>query len=389
MIKMMWSEKYRPKNFLEVIGNEDAKETLVNWFGKWVKGSKPVLLVGPPGIGKSTLATLCAKRFGYDLIGLNASDMRNKQRIQDILGPVLGNTSLLGRAMIFVDEVDGIHGRADYGGVETLIDILKEPTVPIVLAANSDKVDKMKSIKKVTKTIQLRPIPPRLLRLYLEAILKKENASLHIGTILKIVIESRGDIRSMLNSTQALVTGFEPQTEKSFLTLDVEESINAFFKAKSQEEARSILYSLRIDPREKIDAFYSSVITSHLDPEDMAKMLQVISDADITYGKIMKTQQWRLLRYIDSILLGLYKQDTAVRYSEFNLSWPLLNRIRWDGRAIKGLISVLAKKMHVSRSDFATLYFPYLLSCIKNKTLDLEIEEPYAEILQKELNSIK
>ncbi|MGI0089847.1 MAG: AAA family ATPase, partial [Nitrosopumilaceae archaeon] len=302
----MWSEKYRPKNLLEVVGNEEAKVSFVEWLGKWMKGSKPILLVGPPGIGKTTLATLCARQFGYDLIGLNASDVRSKQRIQDILGPVLGNASVLGKPMIFVDEVDGIHGRSDYGGVEALADLLKEPTVPIVLAANSDRSDKMKTIKKATKTIPLRPIPPRLLRLYLESILKKEGALLGIGTILKLVIESRGDIRSMLNSAQALVTGFEPQTEKSFVTMDAEESINSFFKAKSIDEARAILYSLRIDPRQKIDAFYSSVITSDLTKEDMQKMLQAISEADMIYGKIIKTQEWRLLRYLDTTLLGLY-----------------------------------------------------------------------------------
>jgi len=385
VINMMWSEKYRPKNLLELIGNEEAKTSFVEWLGKWMKGSKPILLVGPPGIGKTTLATLCARQFGYDLIGLNASDVRSKQRIQDILGPVLGNASLLGRSMIFVDEVDGIHGRSDYGGVETLVDILKEPTVPIVLAANSDRTDKMKSIKKATKTIQLRAIPPRLLRLYLETILKKERASLGIGTILKLVIESRGDIRSMLNSAQALVTGFEPQTEKSFVTMDVEESVNAFFKAKSVDEARAILYSLRIDPREKINAFYSSVITSELAKEDLQKMLEVISEADMIYGKIIRNQEWRLLRYLDSILLGLYKEGTAARYSQFNLSWPLLNRLRWDGKAIKGLVLSLAKKMHVSRSDFATYYFPFFLFCTKNKTLDLGLDESYKEILQKEM----
>ena len=72
------------------------------------------------------------------MIGLNASDVRSKSRINEILTPVLGNVSVLGTPMIFVDEVDGIHGRGDYGGVEALVDILKEPTVPIVLAANDD-----------------------------------------------------------------------------------------------------------------------------------------------------------------------------------------------------------------------------------------------------------
>ena len=385
----MWSEKYRPNNLRDMIGNEEAKESIVNWLGKWMKGSKPVLLVGPPGIGKTTLATICAKQFGYDLIGLNASDIRNKQRIQEILGPVLGNASVLGKPMIFVDEVDGIHGRADYGGVETLIDILKEPTVPIVLAANNDKSDKMKSIKKVTKTIQMRPIPPRLLRLYLEAILKKEGESLSLGTTVKLILQSRGDIRSMLNSAQALVTGFEPTMEKSFVTMDIEESVNTFFKAKSTEEARAILFSLRIDPREKIDAFYSSVISSPLAKEDMQKMLEIISEADMIYGKIMRTREWRLLKYLDSILVGLFKEGTPVRYSQFNLPWPIINRLRWDGRAIKGIISILSKKMHVSRSDFATFYFPYVLFCMKNKTLDLGLDQSTNEIMQKEMAILK
>ena len=385
----MWSEKYRPKNLLDMIGNEEAKESMVNWLGKWMKGSKPVLLVGPPGIGKTTLATICAKQFGYDLIGLNASDIRNKQRIQEILGPVLANASVLGKPMIFVDEVDGIHGRADYGGVETLIDILKEPTVPIILAANNDKSDKMKSIKKATKTIQMRPIPPRLLRLYLEAILKKEVESLSLGTTVKLVLQSRGDIRSILNSAQALVTGFEPTMEKSFMTMDIEESVNAFFKAKSAEEARAILFSLRIDPREKIDAFYSSVISSPLAKEDIQKMLEIISEADMIYGKIMRTQEWRLLKYLDSILVGLFKEGTSVRYSQFNLPWPIINRLRWDGRAIKGIISILSKKMHVSRSDFAVFYFPYFLFCMKNKTLDLGLDQYTNEIMQKEMAILK
>ncbi|OLC36663.1 MAG: replication protein C [Thaumarchaeota archaeon 13_1_40CM_4_38_7] len=385
----MWSEKYRPKNILEMIGNEEAKESFVNWLGKWIKGTKPLLLIGPPGIGKTTISLLGAKQFGYDMIGLNASDVRSKQRIQEILGPVLGSTGIFGKPMIFVDEVDGIHGRSDYGGVEALVEILKEPTVPIVLAANSDTSDKMKAIKKVTTTIKFRPLPPRLLRFYLEEILRREGTSLKIGTIIKLVIDSRGDMRSMLNSAQALVTGFEPQIDRSFETTNVEDSINAFFKAKSSDEARAILYSLRIDPREKINAFYSSVITSPISKDLLKEMLDVISEADVLYGKIVRNQEWRLLRYLDSILLRLYKEGVPIRYSQFNLPWAMLNRLRWDGRAIKELATSLAKRMHVSRSTFSTFYLPYLLCCIKNKTLEIDLADSYNEIVQKEMASIK
>ena len=83
------------------------------------------------------------------------------------------------------------------------------------------------------------------------------------------------------------------------------------------------MFSLRIDPREKINAFYSSIITSNISSEKMSNALEIISEADLLYGKIMKTQNWRLLRYLDSILFSLYEKDSSVRYTQYNLSWPL------------------------------------------------------------------
>ena len=385
----MWSEKYRPQIISDMIGNEESRKEIMEWFAKWKKGTKPLLLVGPPGIGKTTMAFLVAKQFGYDMIGLNASDARSKSRINEILTPVLGNVSVLGTPMIFVDEVDGIHGRGDYGGAAALVDILKEPTVPIVLAANDDTLEKMKNIKKVVKTISFKKIPPRLLRVYLENILKKENTKLSPGSLIKVIDKSRGDIRSMINLTQSLVTGFNPQTETSFESINVEDGVNAFFKANSVDEARIILYSMQIDPREKINAFYSSIVTSDLDNLTLAKYLEIISNADMLYGKIMKTQNWRLLRYLNDILIKLYQNDDRIRYTKYNLSWPLLNRSRWDGAKIKSLSSVMAKKLHLSSSAFVTLCLPYVLICIKNNTLELELQETFGDIIDKEIESIQ
>jgi replication factor C large subunit len=385
----MWSEKYRPQIISDMVGNEEARAAITEWFVKWKKGTKPLLLVGPPGIGKTTIAYLVAKQFGYDMIGLNASDVRSKSRLNEILMPVLGNVSVLGTPMIFVDEVDGIHGRGDYGGASALVDILKEPTVPIVLAANNDDSDKMKSIKKVVKTIQFKKIPPRLLRVYLENILKKQSAKLSPGSLIKVINKSKGDIRSMINLTQSFVTGFNPQTDQSFESVNVEDGINAFFKANSVEEARSVLYSMQIDPREKINAFYSSIITSELDTPTLAKYLEIMSRADMLFGRIMKTQNWRLLRYLNDTLIKLYQNDDRIRYTQYNLSWPLLNRIRWDGAKIKSLSKVMAKKLHLSSSAFVTLCLPYVLFCIKNKTLELELEETFGDIIEKEIELIK
>ena len=206
--------------------------------------------------------------------------------------------------------------------------------------------------------------------------------------MINLILESNGDIRSMLNSVQGLVTGFEPSTERTFESLNVEEGINAFYKAQSIDEARVVLYSMRIDPREKINAFYSSIITSSISNLEMKNFLQIISEADILYGRIMKTQEWRLLRYLDSIILGLYKKDTAVRYSKYNLSWQILNRLRWDGSKFKSIASNFSKKLHISSSTFATFYLPYILFCMKNDSLELEFDEAYTELIEKEIEQL-
>lgn len=384
----MWSEKYRPRTISEMVGNEESRSEIMEWVAKWKKGTKPLLLVGPPGIGKTTIAFLIAKQFGYDMIGLNASDVRSKSRINEILTPVLGNVSVLGTPMIFVDEVDGIHGRGDYGGAAALVEILKESTVPIILAANNDTLEKMKNIKKTVKTISFKKIPPRLLRVYLENILKKENTKLSPGSLIKVIDKSRGDIRSMINLAQSFVTGFNPQTENSFETINVEDGINSFFKSNSFEEARIILYSMQIDPREKINAFYSSIVTSNLDNTTMAKYLEIISKADMLYGKIIRTQNWRLLRYLNDILITLYQNDNRIRYTKYNLSWPLLNRIRWDGAKLKSLSLLISKKLHLSSSAFVTIGLPYVLFCMKNKTIELELQETFGDVLEKEMEQI-
>ncbi len=381
----MWSEKHRPGSVSGMVGNEEARATLVGWLAKWKKGTRPILLVGPPGTGKTTVANLVAPQFGYDMIGLNASDVRSKSKISEILEPVLGNVGILGSPLIFIDEVDGIHGRSDFGGAEALIKILKNPVVPIILAANSDASNKMRGIKKAVTTVYFKKLSPRLLRVYLRGILKKENAELGPGSIIQVINRSGGDIRSMMNLAQSLETGFTPDTGKSHGTLNVEAGVAAFFKAESVEEARRILYSIGSDPREKINAFYSSIVMAGIGPEARSTMLQAISEADMLYGRIIRTQQWRLLRYLNEILLRVYLPGTNIGYAKYNLSWPVLNRIIWDGKKLRSVSGILAEAMHTSRSTIATLCLPYMLHMMKGGHLDLGLDESHESALRKEM----
>ena len=84
---MLWTDKYRPQTLDEVVGNNKEKKIILDWVGNWKNGNpqQPLLLVGPPGIGKTTLALVIAKEFS-EHIELNASDKRSQDVIKRTIG---------------------------------------------------------------------------------------------------------------------------------------------------------------------------------------------------------------------------------------------------------------------------------------------------------------
>jgi replication factor C subunit 1 len=77
-------DKYKPSNFDQMIGGSELSRKLTDWLKGWEDvhlkktrkipfskenpGAKAVLLSGPPGIGKTTVATLAAAYMGYETL---------------------------------------------------------------------------------------------------------------------------------------------------------------------------------------------------------------------------------------------------------------------------------------------------------------------------------
>ncbi|MCP8311811.1 MAG: AAA family ATPase [Candidatus Methylarchaceae archaeon HK02M1] len=376
----MWVERYGPKNIKDMVGNEETRISFLNWLKDWKKGSKPAILIGPPGTGKTTLVHLAADELGYNLIELNASDVRTKDKMTQKLGPTLSTHSLFnGKSLIFLDEVDGMYYRQDRGGIEFVQELIDSGRVPLVMAANIEDDKKVIKLIRKSKVFRFRRVVPRLVELYIEDILKKDVAKLSKESIRLIVREAKGDMRAAINTAQSLA-GLSTEELSSVvssrnLAYSLKESFEAFFNADSQEEAYKALIASKVPPRDKVKIAYLSVINSGLKGDTLIKALEKIGEADKIVNMIGTTQEWRLLRYLDRLLAySLFNTlpKGSVSYSEEDMPWNLKVRMWNEGKVLKDIGGRLSKFLHISSREAVSIFMPYLLVVIGKDKKSLE-----------------
>ena len=93
---------------------------------------KAALLSGTPGVGKTTCAYMACQQLGFQLVEMNASDVRNKKHLEAKIGELSGShqieqffgvkkcvpqDNLKVHHVLIMDEVDGMSGNEDRAGV--------------------------------------------------------------------------------------------------------------------------------------------------------------------------------------------------------------------------------------------------------------------------------
>jgi len=190
--KELFVDKYKPKTIKDIIGHKEQ----LNELGKWLDAfptslknpdyKRGVLITGPPGIGKTTMAHLVATTLGYKVAEYNASDTRSITSLQG-----LGQARLF-KEVVIMDEIDGLSERGSVGEIAALI---KTSRVPIICIAN-EKPPKLKPIISVTLDIKC----SRPMKTTVAIALAKKIPGTTKEQIEKLCEQSGNDIRSVLNT---------------------------------------------------------------------------------------------------------------------------------------------------------------------------------------------
>lgn len=247
---LLWSEKYRAKRFTDLVGDERTHRQVLRWFKCWDKIVFPsagkvsrkkddedegkelrkiLLIHGPPGLGKTTLAHVAAKQAGYEVVEVNASDERSavvvEGRVRDILSnegvksmgmKAGGSTSVaLGKPVcLVVDEIDGVTGggaSGEGGFVKALIDLILADQKannfatgvtrkrkgrkgdlfrlqrPIVAICNDLYAPALKALRPLAEIVHMRKPPAGLMVGRLKSVLTNEGFRVEDGAVRRLV----------------------------------------------------------------------------------------------------------------------------------------------------------------------------------------------------------
>ena len=315
---MIFTQKYAPKKLEEIVGNNEKIEYIRSWVLQWINGKpkKPLLIYGSTGVGKTSVALAIAKEYDFDLIELNASDLRSRERVEKITGGAMLATSLFGKGrIVLIDDVEIMAGRKDSGGSSAISELLKNCPCPIIVTASDIWDKKLATIKNDCEAVEFKKINKIAIRKVLDTISKDEKINTSAETINQIAENCQGDLRAAINDLQ---TNKATNRERE---ADVFETIRKVFKAEKYQQIKEItkgefdyeLIKLWVD--ENICAEFET-------KEEIAEAYDYLSKGDMFDYRIKKNH-WQLLKYsIDLSIAGVSLSKKSVYRKFTKYSFP-------------------------------------------------------------------
>lgn len=395
-----WTVKHKPKSTAEIVGNPSAIKTLSDWLQSWnesVPKKRAAFLHGSPGVGKTVSVEALAHDLHMELVEKNASDYRTEEAINRFAGVASQYSSLFGgKRIVLLDELDGLMGNADKGGVKAIANVVKTARRPVVLIANNAYDPRFRTLRSYCLLIEFKKPLASAVAKHLQRICEHEGIQADENALKFLAQRSGGDVRSAVNDLQALAQGKKLLTydDVSWLAYrDRQESIfnvlRMILYGRTSYSAKHAVDMADVDIDMLFEWIYENVPEHFTDPRDLAQAMDALSMADVYRGRIRASQDWSFMRYvIDYMTAGVAMARQNSKVSgwipfKFPSRIMMLSRSKAE-RALRSSIGLkIKRKCHISAARASKEVLPYLRIIFKNdvhmaagiaKWLDLDEE---------------
>lgn len=376
---MIWTEKYKPNKLYDVVGEEHILSQLEDFILNYKRQrKKSIILYGLTGTGKTCSVHAIANENDLEIVELNASDFRNKASINELIGNAIGQASLFYKGkVILIDEIDGLSGIKDRGGVQAVVNFLGKSPYPLVMTANDIYQDKLSSIRNKSILLEFKGLSNDSIVSVLKKISDEEELKFDEKLLKKLAGRSGGDLRGAITDLQIL----------SVLKKISEEDIDSVGDRKKEQEIfallRLIFKSKELDLISKtcddVDLNFDEMflwIDENLPLEYSGKELSLaydrLSKADVFRGRIRRWQHWRFLVYQKFFMnegVALAKEKSKKGFVNYKRTQRLLKmwRAKMKYGKRKAICEKMSVKLHLSTKRVLQDVFPYVKSFLKNE----------------------
>ena len=334
-----WTERHRPSSERHLEGNEVQRRKIRAWLDEWKSGTprkKALLLVGPPGVGKTSVARAIAQDMGWNVIELNASDARNAAAIRKVATQGSTHRSLFHnpnekkqRTLVLLDEVDHLSGglravsqdriekamqgnddsgkdvslKGDSGGKAELLNLLAKTRQPVILACNeimglwgrgSSWSSTRDRFTKHLQTITFERASDEALRRIARRVLREENLEFEDTAIEALVENNPGDLRALVRDLQVLSSTSTGTITKEMVVgqalaghRDTSEGVfpglDKLYRSTNAEEAVRIGRSIEKSPPDMINWVHWNNAGLFPQPQMIRRGAQSLSSASKMY----------------------------------------------------------------------------------------------------------
>ncbi|MCX6741923.1 MAG: replication factor C large subunit [Candidatus Pacearchaeota archaeon] len=365
----LWAEKYRPKKLSEVLGHEEIKKRILDFVKNFTSQKKrAMLLSGAPGSGKTSMIYALANELHLEIIELNASDFRNKDQIQEVMGKAIAQQSLFAKSkVILVDELEGIAGHEDRGGVQELLRLIETTTYPIMMVCNDPWKESLRKVRSKSLGLEVRPLWESEIVKLLSTIASKEKIAVSQEALQEIAKITKGDARAALNDLQASSILSKRIIEKKDIAfIDArEKEVNIFEVIRQILKTREALGSFDQVQNFDLDDLFlwlDENIPKEYHGKDLENAYETLSLADVYRGRIHRQQHWRFLVYIAALLtqgIAIAKEEdkhistASAIFTKYSPPSRILKIWMANQRKLKkkAIAEKLAKITHTSRKQ--------------------------------------